>query len=121
FASSVGHEGDLICVVETPRTLVAEIKLSEQEVTDVRPGQPVRLKARALPFEALQGVVERVAPSAAPGDAYSTNTVYCRLDTTPPDLRSGMTCFARIQCGRRPLGKAMVDSVLRFVRTEFWW
>ena len=31
-----------------------------------------------------------------------------------------MTGYARISCGRRPLGAILVDRVLRFLRTEFW-
>jgi len=115
------HEGDLICVIETPGDLVAEIKLAEQDTQDVRAGQAVRLKARALPFTSLTGQVDYIAPSATPGDVHSTNTVYCHVTNPPDQLRSGMTGYARIQCGERQLNTAVVHSVLKFVRTEFWW
>src|SRR5207253_1912410 len=48
-------EGDLICVVEDPSELAAEIKLPEQDLEHVRPGQRIELKARALPFETFAG------------------------------------------------------------------
>jgi multidrug resistance efflux pump len=115
------HEGDLICVVEARAGLEMEIALAEQDVARVRPGQQVRSKARALPFETFKTVVDRVAPSGVRGDAQSNVTAYCRLDHAPDDLRTEMTGYARIDTGRRPIGAILLDRMLRFVRTEFWW
>jgi hypothetical protein len=36
-------------------------------------------------------------------------------------LRTGMTGFARIVCGRRPCGEILAFRTLRILRTEFWW
>jgi multidrug resistance efflux pump len=124
------HEGELICQVEEPGTLEAEIALPEQEVARVQPGQAVELKARALSFETLRAQVDRLAPVAARGDVQGTITIYCRLDlslTSPPGpvqpggLRPGMSGHARVYTGRRPVGGFLLDRALRFVRTEFWW
>lgn len=118
------HEGDLICIVEESNTFQAEVKLPEQEVGEVEPDQRVELKARALPFELFVGRVEKTAPAAtaaAPGEVQSTVTVYCRIETEHPGLRPGMTGQARIRCGRHSIARTVVEKVLRFVRTEFWW
>jgi multidrug resistance efflux pump len=115
------HEGDLICVVEARNGLEMEIALAEQDVARVRPGQVVRSKARALPFETFTTVVDRVAPSGTRGEAQSSVTVYCRLGDAPDDLRTEMTGYARVDTGRRPIGAILLDRILRFVRTEFWW
>jgi hypothetical protein len=32
-----------------------------------------------------------------------------------------MTGYARIYCGRASFARIIVDRVLRFLRTEFWW
>jgi multidrug efflux pump subunit AcrA (membrane-fusion protein) len=115
------HEGDLIGVVEEPAALEAEITLAEQDVARVRPGQPVALKARALPFETFPTQVDRVAPAAGKGDVQGTVIVYCRLTTPGMELRTGMTGYARIATGRRSVGAILLDRALRYVRTEFWW
>jgi multidrug resistance efflux pump len=123
------HEGELICQVEEPGNLEAEITVAEQEVARVQVGQEVELKARALPFETLTGQVDRIAPAAARGDVQGTITIYCRLATSESivpqagesSLRPGMSGHARIYTGRRPVGSVFIDRVLRFVRTEFWW
>jgi putative peptide zinc metalloprotease protein len=116
-------EGDLICVVEDCADLEVEVRLPEEEVQWVRPGQAVELKARALPFDTLRATVLDVAPVAQPGKdgAQGTVTVYCRLDAAPAAVRPAMTGVARIACGRRPAGTVFARRVLRYVRTEFWW
>ncbi len=117
-------EGDLIGEIEEPTSLVAEIKVPEQDVARVAPGLRVEIKARSLPFDTFTGTVDRVAPGASAGDVQSSVTVYCRIDrgaTAATDLRPGMTGDARILCERRSLGKALAERVLRVVRTEFWW
>jgi hypothetical protein len=122
------REGDLIAVVEDPADLEVEIDLAEEEVARVLPRQSVRLKARALPFETFHGQVDRIAPTASsaaekaavPG-AQGAVTVYCRFERSASAILPGMTGYARIATGRRALGRILVDRVLRFLRTEFWW
>src|SRR5207302_1216182 len=60
------REGDLIGEVKSSVGLEAEIALAEQDAERVRTGQPVTLKARALPFRTFGGLVDRIAPVAVP-------------------------------------------------------
>jgi multidrug efflux pump subunit AcrA (membrane-fusion protein) len=115
------REGELICVVEEPDALEAEVALAEQDVARVRPGQPVALRARGLPFGALRGRVGRVAAAAVHGDAQGSVVVYCQLDDGPAGLRPGMTGYGRVHTGPRPLGAILLDRALRWLRTECWW
>jgi multidrug efflux pump subunit AcrA (membrane-fusion protein) len=115
------REGELICAVEEASALEAEIVLADQEVAEVRPGQVVQMKVRALPLQAFHARVERIAPRAVRGDVQSTLTVYCRLEDPHPALRPGMLGYAHISCGRRPIATILGNRVLRLLRTEFWW
>jgi multidrug resistance efflux pump len=127
------QEGELIAEVEEPDSLEAEVALAELDVAEVRPGQPVVLKTRALPFQTFRGRVERIAPRASSAEAPATVpkpprgelpgtvTVYCRFEGANAELRPGMTGHARVRCGRRPAGELLVGRLLRFLRTEFWW
>ena len=114
------HEGELIGVIEEPADSDIEITLAEQDVSRIQVGHAVGLKARALPFEKFQTKVERIAPTAGLGEVQSTVTVYCHSGDLPDQLRPGMTGTARIYTGRQPIGKVLVNKLLRFVRTEFW-
>ncbi len=115
------EEGELICLIEEPALLEADIELAEQDVGRVRDGQLVQLKARALPFETFETKVARIASSAEPGELQSSVKVVCRLDGGKQSLRPGMTGYARVYTDRCSLGKFAVDRVMRYLRTEFWW
>ena len=115
------REGDEVCAIESSGPAEAELQLPEDEVAPLQAGQIVELKARALPFENLSGVVLARAAAATPGDVRGTVTVYCRLEGAPRELQSGMSDWARVQCGRQPIGESAVRKVMRFLRTEFWW
>jgi multidrug efflux pump subunit AcrA (membrane-fusion protein) len=115
------REGELICVVEEPAGLEVEITLAEQDVARVQPGQAVALRARASPFETMAAEVGRVAPVADSGQVESTVTVYARFHEGSSGLKPGMTGYARVSTGPRPIGTILADRVLRWLRTEFWW
>jgi multidrug efflux pump subunit AcrA (membrane-fusion protein) len=115
------REGELICVVEEPAALEAEITLPEQSSARVEPGQAVAIKLRTLPYDSFVTHVQRISPAAASGDVQSQLNVVCRFDGAPAEVRPGMTGYARIYTGRRPIGAILLDRLMRFVRTEFWW
>jgi multidrug resistance efflux pump len=141
------QEGDLIAEVEVPERVEAEITVSEQDVARVKPGQPVELKVRALPFQTFHSHVDRIAPVAlrpvpqisTPGGDSGKNSqaaasssltkpdpsvsflVVCRLDDSAQQLKTGMTGYARVVRGRTPLGQFLAYRALRLIRTEFWW
>lgn len=124
FEDRVGEwfdQGDLICEIKQASNLEVEITLDEDKVSEVKPGQLVQLKARALAYQTFDATVERIAPAATSGDLQSTVTIYSRLTDAAPELRPEMTGYARIYCGKKPIGKIGLDYVMRFVRTEFWW
>lgn len=115
------HQGELICTIEESSRMEVEISLSEQDVTRIDLHQVARLKARSQPFKSFQTKVDRIAPAAGKGEVQSTVIVYCRLDNRAAELRPGMTGYARIDTGRQPIGRILLNRILRFVRTEFWW
>jgi multidrug efflux pump subunit AcrA (membrane-fusion protein) len=115
------REGESIAVVEEAAVLEAEIILPEQDMERVREGQRIELKARALPYQTFSAQVDRIAPVAERGEVQGSVTVYCRLEESSGKLRPGMTGHARIDTGRQSAGKVLVDRVLRYLRTEFWW
>lgn len=115
------REGESIVVVEDTAGLDAEIALAEQEVARVRAGQAALLKVRALPLEGFAARVERIAPAVRKSDVECSLTVCCRVEAASEVLRPGMTGYARIATGRRPIGAIILDRAMRLVRTEFWW
>lgn len=115
------EQGELVCDIEEASALEIEIAIPEDRICDVQPGQWVDLKARALPYATFAAKVDRIAPAATCGDHQSTITVYSRLVNDSTALKPEMTGYARVYCGKKPLGEIGLDYVLRVIRTEFWW
>jgi multidrug efflux pump subunit AcrA (membrane-fusion protein) len=117
------EKGIVICLVEDLSNLEAEIAVAEQDASKLTAGEPVTLKARALPFHTLTAAVDRIAPATVTAEraVQGTVTVYCRLHNDDGLLRSGMTGFGRIYHHVRPVGLILASRGLRYVRTEFWW
>lgn len=116
--------GILICTIEDPVTSHVEIAISEDRALTVQEGLPVKLKARALPFETFHAKVERISAATAekdPNQPQSAVIVHCELENADRRLKSGMTGFGRISRGWNTLGNVMLSKCLRYVRTEFWW
>ena len=114
-------EGELICEVEEPTLLRAEISLPEEEIARIEKGQKVELKVRALPFEVFITEVDQVAPKAVAGELQSTVVVYCKPHGSTEHLRPGMTGHARIYRGRSSAATVFAKKGMRVLRTEFWW
>jgi multidrug resistance efflux pump len=60
--------GALITKVHQLKTIKAQIAIPEKEIADARLGQPVVLKARAVPAETFSGRVISVSPTATRAD-----------------------------------------------------
>lgn len=113
--------GDLILLVEDPSSMEAEINLNEQSVGRVRDGQTVTLRPRSTPLHKVSARVECVADAADPGESLSYVKVDCALDDPSGALRLGMSGYARIDTGERPVGAILLDRLLRHLKTEYWW
>ena len=83
----------------------------------------MHFKARALPYETLEGRVTGIASRAAKeaSDAQGRVVIRCSIDRALPVLRTSMSGYARIYTGRRSLGGILLDRAMRLLRTEFWW
>ncbi|WP_406696396.1 efflux RND transporter periplasmic adaptor subunit [Singulisphaera sp. Ch08] len=135
-------EGQPICEIETLSILEAEVAVDEQDILRVRPGQEIFLRPRSRPFQTFTARVDRIAPAttraqgpsgavaprpedrggiAEPGKVPGSVIVYCRMAGSSWGLRTGMTGYARIHCGRLPVGELLAFHLLRILRTEFWW
>jgi HlyD family secretion protein len=133
FGERVGQfvpQGGLLCRIEDPGVPNIEIFVSEDDAATIFPGQRVELKARSIPFETFQGVVDRVAPDAAkPRDAVASQqsfvrqsvVVHCRIQEAEDKLKAGMTGTGRIYRDEKSVGAILASKIYKYVRTEFWW
>jgi multidrug resistance efflux pump len=117
------RKGDFIVAVQELRAVTAEISIPEQEISEVRPGQDVVMKARAYFDASFRGKVTAISPVAskpAEGIAQRNFVVTTQLDNADLLLKPEMSGNAKIYCGERRLYEVFFRRFVRFIRVEFW-
>jgi putative peptide zinc metalloprotease protein len=117
------QRGDLIAEVDGLNTIEAEIAVPEREIADVKPGQPVEVKARAYPEKTFAGVVASIGTKAAREDDTlegKSILVTTRLDNSSLLLKSGMTGSAKIVCGKRRMMDLLRRRIAKSMRIDLW-
>jgi multidrug resistance efflux pump len=146
LSQTVGHYlsvGDLFAVVEDANTLLAEIEVPEEDITEVKVGARVKLKMWAYPNKSFYGDVITIAPVAyekSIGRIERTLTerewrlereetlrekgkvvrVVVNLSNNDRLLKTDMTGYAKIKCKPRPVVIAFTRWFVRFFLIEIW-
>jgi multidrug resistance efflux pump len=117
------NRGELIAEVHELKALTVDIELPERDIGPVRIGQLVALRARAYPLETFHGAVVAIAP-AMHSSNHPSGTKMVRvttlIDNSDLRLKSGMTGYAKVDCGTRPLGEVLAHGTLGALRAEVW-
>jgi putative peptide zinc metalloprotease protein len=111
--------GELCKIVDITR-VTAEMQVPEKEMVDIRPGNPVWMKARSLPDVDFQGRVDFIAPVAQTLNAQQIVVVRSDLQNDSLLLKPEMTGIAHIYCGDRRIINLITRRLVRWIRTEFW-
>jgi putative peptide zinc metalloprotease protein len=116
-------KGDLVTEVNDMHTVTAEIAVPEKEISDVRVGQSIVLKARAHLGTTFRGQVKSITPVATKPTAGLVQReflVITQLANADLGLKPEMTGNAKIYCGQRRLYEIVFRRLIRFIRVEFW-
>src|SRR5438132_465437 len=112
--------GDELCRIVDMGRVIVEMQVPEKELADVRPGNPVFMKARSLPSLDLEGRVDFIAPVAQSVNGQQMVVVRSELQNDDLLLKPDMTGVAKIYCGDRRILDLMTRRMIRWIRTEFW-
>lgn len=137
-------EGDLLLVIEDTRSLLAEVEISEDDITDVKMGAEITFRSWADPRNSFQGKVAEIAPVAYDKslkrvrralslkeetiekreilrDQGKAVRLICTVDL-PDDaiIKTDMTGWAKIESSPRPVGVAFTRWLMRFLYVEVW-
>ena len=112
--------GDELCRIVDMARVIVEMQVPEKELADVRPGNPVFMKARSLPSVDWQGRVDFIAPVAQSVSGQQMVVVRSELQNDDFMLKPEMTGVAKIYCGDRRILDLITRRMVRWVRTEFW-
>src|SRR5262249_18644769 len=112
--------GEELCTIVDLSRVTVEMQVPEKELVDIKPGNPVWMKARSLPSVDLQGRVDFIAPVAQTVNGQQMVTVRSELQNETMLLKPEMTGVAKIYCGDRRIVDLVSRRLVRWIRTEFW-
>lgn len=113
-------KGETIAWIDRLETLKARLFIDEKEIGEVRKGMPVQLRVGAYPDRVFEGSVTEVAPRASSEGGKGTYEVRLRIRNPRGDLRPGITGYAKVLGGQRPLREVAFRRLHRYIRTEVW-
>lgn len=121
LAGKYVEKGAEICRVADASQMRVVIQVPEREISDVKEGSGVRLKARAWPDRIFRGRVEKIGgESELDENKQATYRVELIVDNSDGALKPGMTAFARIDFGRRLIGAILWHKLKQALRPELW-
>ena len=113
-------EGETICWIDRTERLRARIQVDEKEIGELRKGQDVRVKVGAYPDRWFDATVQRIAPRAVARGNRNTYEVEITIPNPKGELRPGLSGYAKVACGDRPLREVLFRRINRYLRTEVW-
>lgn len=98
----------------------AEIRVLDEDISRVLPGQIVRILPAAEPDRPRHGIVERIRPTAEVVQGRNAFVVVARLDKNDAPLHPGSEGVARIETGQTTWLAALLREPVRYVRRLLW-
>jgi putative peptide zinc metalloprotease protein len=115
--------GDLIMEVYAMDSVTAEIAIPEQDIGDIHEGQRGSVRPARLPRpgfrRARHGDRRRRARAREAARARRSKATIV-LPNPDGVIKSSMTGYARIACGKRRALDVLTRGIQRYMRLEFW-
>ncbi|NGY05268.1 HlyD family secretion protein [Solimonas terrae] len=114
------NRGDQLAVIEDAQLRLAEVKLPESSIDQVRDGSHAWGKVWAFPNGTFDGKVRSIAPSAEVGPYGKIVRVQLELQDPDHQLLPGMTGNAKVAGHWYPAIFVFSRALLRFLFVEVW-
>lgn len=114
--------GEQICEIAGLNKVLVTVLVDEKDIGDVKVDYPVRLKVKPFMGSLFQGQVRKISPVSNFNQETKRNfyAVELVIDNPESKLKPGMTGFAKINCGSRPILSLIFREVGHLVRSEYW-
>jgi RND family efflux transporter MFP subunit len=112
--------GAELCVVADTSNVMAEVAISEADVTLLKPGESVALKMNPYPTRTFRGRLARVGAEVR--QESDERFVLAEAAVSDPDglLRAGMLGKAKVSAGTRRVGTAIFRKPARYLWLKLW-
>lgn len=114
------ERGRQLATVEDASKLLVEIRVSENDIGEIKVGTKAYAKAWGFPDESFPGVVQEIAPSAERSEYGKVVRVTMAIEHPDGRLLPQMTGYAKISATSYPLLVAFTRPVVRFFTVELW-
>lgn len=114
------ERGALLATVENSKELIAEIRLPESAIAEIKPGNGASAKVWAYPGSTFEGRVSSVAPAAEQGTYGKVVRVQMTLQDPEGRLKPEMTGSAKAEGDRHLAIVVFTRAIARFVMIEVW-
>ncbi len=114
------NQGSTYAVAEDDRNIFGEVQVPEYDAGLIRMGARVELKLLAYSNEPIIGKVKSVEPVAVLAAYGRVVKVVVEIPNSKRILRQGMSGYAKIDGGKKPVILAFTQPIIRFVLVEIW-
>ena len=101
-------------------TAVVQISIPERDWVLMSAGEHVSIKLDSYPQRIWHGTVSVVSPEAKAGDGDRTFTVEVPLANADASLRAGMTGWAKVSLGWKPVGYVLLRRPALWIWQTLW-
>lgn len=98
---TMNNPGTVILTLSDMAEVLAEVKVDETEVTEVKEGQKAKVRVDAVESQSYDGVVESISNAALREGTVSRFPVKVRLTSPDARLRPGMSAHADVEVDQR--------------------
>jgi multidrug resistance efflux pump len=124
-------QGQNFAIVQDSNQLFGEIRVPEYDAGEIKPGYQVEVKLLLYPNNPFSGKVVSIQPAttvdtdstSSTSDITQSNRVFkVKIDLTnsPETLKTGMSGYAKINVGKKPLFVLLTQPLVRFIQIEVW-
>ncbi|AXQ28341.1 HlyD family efflux transporter periplasmic adaptor subunit [Solimonas sp. K1W22B-7] len=114
------NRGDQLATIEDAGQRIAEVKLPENTIGEIKLDNAVTAKAWAFPGTGFDGKVTGIAPAAEDGEYGKIVRVQVAIEDPENRLLPGITGNAKVSGGWHPLFVAFSRALVRFLFVEVW-
>ncbi len=112
--------GDEFLQLDDTRVVQAQIDMPETDISLIRAGDRVRVKAWGYTDREIPGTVTEVSPAAETRDYGQVVRVKASIPNTDAILRPGMSGYAKVEGLEMRVGEAYLRFLVRFFTVEVW-
>ena len=116
-------KGDIIIQIANSTNLYAKIKISEEDIDEIKLGQIVEINLLSRPEERFMGIIDKIIPMAnvddVNGNVFGVNVLF--TSEIQKWMRPGMSGLAKIEIEERSILWILTHKLSDYFRMYFWY